>query len=131
MSDCDLHIFDLVFYVSFTFVFSQIFDFFVSHGILDLYVSVMTSAHVKMLDDYSKEANGPNFTMKRHQDHQRESFEHMDVLRKVTGFHWSLQICGLVPSSHSSVVSTGLSQSFIGSSCLARLFFKGKKMKVL
>ena len=48
-----------------------------------LCVSVMTNAHVKLLDDYSKEANGSNFTIKRNQDNHRESYEQMDQLRKV------------------------------------------------
>jgi len=43
----------------------------------------MTNAHVKLLDDYSKEANGSNFTIKRNQDNHRESYEQMDQLRKV------------------------------------------------
>ncbi|KAL4219818.1 calponin y [Mactra antiquata] len=44
--------------------------------------TVMTSAHVKLLDDYSKEANGPNYTMRRQHDQNKETHQLMEQLRK-------------------------------------------------
>ena len=48
--------------------------------------TVMTTAQVKMLDDYSKEANGPNYTLRRNQEHHKETLEQMEKLRKVRAF---------------------------------------------
>lgn len=57
--------------------------FYVKNLEFRVYLLVMTSAQVKMLDDYSKEANGPNYTMRRQHEQHKESVQQMEQLRKV------------------------------------------------
>jgi len=69
-------------------------------GFFVLFVSVMTQAHVKMLDDYSKEANGPNYTLRRQQEHNKESSEHLEHLRKVLLISGSMDCSTTVNYDH-------------------------------
>ncbi|XP_053403858.1 DISP complex protein LRCH3-like isoform X6 [Mercenaria mercenaria] len=66
--------------------------------------AVMTSAQVKMLDDYSKEANNPSYTLRRQQDHQKESVEQMEKLRKTI----STRLKRSLPENLSEALSDGV-----------------------
>ncbi|XP_060588245.1 DISP complex protein LRCH3-like isoform X2 [Ruditapes philippinarum] len=66
--------------------------------------AVMTTAQVKLLDDYSKEANGPNYTLRRNQEHHKETIEQMEKLRKTI----STRLKRTLPENLSEALSDGV-----------------------